>query len=164
MEKDLKNIRKKLDEINEIVKNYDPSIKEAAFNFLIQKVFREYEEEIIAKKKQKLPKKEIKEIEGKSTLGDFFAKVEVRRRVDFTLLIAYYLDKVRGVESFSRADIDKCFYDLRINEPYTTHRIMENVKKGLLMSTKAKEGKTQRFVLTRKGKQYILHRWKLAEK
>lgn len=164
MKEDLKDIRKKLDEINEIVKNYDPSVKEAAFNFLIQKVFREYEEEVIGKKKEKLPKKDIKEIEGKSTLRDFFAKGEVRSRVDLALFIAYYLEKARGVESFTSADIDKCYYDLRINEPNTTQMIMQNVKKGFLMSAKGKKGKTQRFVLTRKGKQYILYRWKLAEK
>ena len=163
MEGKLGKVKKTLDEINKMVKNYDPAIKEAAFNFLVQKFLSEGKEERFEQKSGELIKREDIGVGPKMTLVELFEKVKPKKHVDKVIVFGYYLEKIKGMDSFTPADIGKCYYDLRTDESNTSQMIVLNIRKGYMMSAKGSRGGKQHYVITRKAEQYILNGLKLLK-
>lgn len=90
------------------------------------------------------------------SLREFVDQFNTTAHMDFILLIGYYLEKYRGQDSFTVADIKKAYDDMREKLTNAGPFINQNVKKGLLMEAPPKEGiKKTMYSLTRKGIQFI---------
>lgn len=163
MKGEIQKIKKTLDEINKIVKKYDPAIKETAFNFLVQKFLGGGKEKSLERTSEEISKEGTIKTESTMTLSDLFDKIKPKKHVDKVLVFGYYLEKLKGMDSFTSADIGKCYYDLRTDESNTTQMITQNIKKGFMMSAKGVRGGKQHFVVTRKGEQYIINGLKLQK-
>jgi len=90
------------------------------------------------------------------SLREFVDQYNTKAHMDFILLIGYYLEKYRGQDSFTVADIKSAYNDMREKLTNAGPFINQNVKKGFLMEAPPKEGiKKTMYSLTRKGTQFI---------
>ena len=99
-----------------------------------------------------------------TSLAEFLDKINPTKHTDKVLVFGFYLEKIKGMKSFTPADISKCYYDVRGEESNTSQMIIQNIKKGFVMAAKDQEGTKQYYVLTRKGEQYVRDGLKLTER
>lgn len=101
--------------------------------------------------------KDTKESKTKSlSHGEFIRKAGFKKDVDIVLAFGYYLEKHSDMSSFTSSDINKCYYEARIEPSNTSQYVTYLINKGYIMPSKKKEdtGRTK-YVLTRSGIEYI---------
>ncbi|MEK6615620.1 MAG: hypothetical protein AABZ32_05850 [Bacteroidota bacterium] len=88
--------------------------------------------------------------------GEFIRKAVFKKDVDIVLAFGYYMEEYSGVPSFTSSDINKCYYEARIEPSNTSQYMTYLINKVYIMRSKKKEdtGRTK-YVLTRTGKEYI---------
>lgn len=95
---------------------------------------------------------------AKKTLSirEFIQRFGFTKHTDITLAFGYYLEKYAGVSDFTRADINNCYYEAKLERSNTSQMIIQNIKRGNMMSSKKKgvEGKSL-YTLTSRGENFI---------
>ena len=71
-------------------------------------------------------------------------------------MFGYYLERIKGYESFNIDDIEKCYQDVRMPKtknfsPYITQLIRE----GKIMDSEAKKDNKKAWLLTKDGMEYV---------
>jgi hypothetical protein len=108
--------------------------------------------------------KNILSASGKSlAVGEFIRQMGIKKHTDFVLVFGYYLEKYVGMKEFAPADINKCYYDAKMESSNTSQMLIQNIKSGRIMLTKsAKKKGSKLYTLTQTGIDYIEK--KLAKK
>ena len=89
------------------------------------------------------------------SVGEFIRQIGVKRHTHMVLAFGYYLEKFAGVDAFTPADINTCYYDSKMESSNTSQMIIQNIKAGRIMEAKKGKGKKKSYVLTRTGEEYI---------
>jgi predicted transcriptional regulator len=92
---------------------------------------------------------------GKSlSVGEFIRQLGVKKHTDIVLGFGYYLEKYTGMREFGPADINKCYYDAKMETSNTSQMLIQNIKRGYIMSAKGAKKKGQ-YTLTSTGEEFI---------
>jgi predicted transcriptional regulator len=90
------------------------------------------------------------------SVGEFIRQVGVKKHTDFVLAFGYYLEKYAGMREFGPADINKCYYDAKMDSSNTSQMLIQNIKRGRIMEAKGAKKKGQKqYTITRTGEEYI---------
>jgi predicted transcriptional regulator len=125
--------------------------------------FREYaphvkEAPIEKKIQEKVPEQIFSPARAGKTLsvGEFIRQLGVKRHTEFVLAFGYYLEKYTGMREFGPADINKCYYDSKMDSSNTSQMLIQNIKQGRIMEAKgAKKKGLKHYTLTRSGEEFI---------
>lgn len=89
------------------------------------------------------------------SLAQFYKKAAPKTDVDRVLLVGYYLENAKGLESFTAAEVRAALKGARQTPPKNPNDcINSNVRKGLMMAAGVKEGRAA-FVLTTDGEERV---------
>jgi hypothetical protein len=91
------------------------------------------------------------------SIREFIQKFGFTKHTDITLAFGYYLEKYSGVPEFTRADINNCYYEAKLERSNTSQMIIQNIKRGYMMPSKRKGGKSL-YTLTSTGEGFIKSR------
>jgi predicted transcriptional regulator len=95
-------------------------------------------------------------LQKSQSIGEFIRFLEFKRHTEFVLAFGYYLEKKEGRNDFAAADINKCYYEAKMESSNTSQMIVQNIKAGRIMISKKHEGKKETyFTLTQTGIEYI---------
>ncbi len=98
----------------------------------------------------------LKSFGGKpSSPREFIDRYGLKRHVDIVLGFGYFLERVRGLKSFTGADINTCYYEAKVEPSNTSQMIINNIKKGLIMPQSKKVGARASYTLTRTGEEFV---------
>jgi hypothetical protein len=86
---------------------------------------------------------------------EFVDTHKLTKHTDIVLAFAYFLEKKRGLDSFTPADVRKCYYEAKIELTNISQMIINNIKKGFVMETAKKEKGAGRYTITGKGEKYV---------
>lgn len=90
------------------------------------------------------------------SVGEFIRQLGIKRHTDFVLAFGYYLEKYAGMREFGPADINKCYYDSKMDSSNTSQMLIQNIKQGRIMEAKGAKKKGQKqYTLTKTGEEYI---------
>jgi hypothetical protein len=89
-----------------------------------------------------------------SSPREFIDRYSLKRHVDIVLGFGYFLERVRGLKSFTGADINTCYYEAKVEPSNTSQMIINNIKKGYIMQSK-KAGARSSYTLTRTGEEFV---------
>jgi predicted transcriptional regulator len=89
------------------------------------------------------------------SVGEFIRQLGVKKHTDIVLGFGYYLEKYSGVREFGPADINKCYYDAKMETSNTSQMLIQNIKRGYIMSAKGAKKKGQ-YTLTSTGEEFIV--------
>jgi hypothetical protein len=91
--------------------------------------------------------------------GEFIRQFSFKKHTDMVLAFGYYLEKMAGLPDFTAADINKCYYEAKLENSNTSQIIIQNIKRTFLMEAKGQAKTTKdgrkRFTLTQSGQAYI---------
>jgi hypothetical protein len=97
-----------------------------------------------------------KSLGGKaSSPREFIDRYGLKRHVDIVLAFGYFLERTRGLKSFTGADINTCYYEAKVEPSNTSQMIINNIKKGLIMPQSKKAGARASYTLTRTGEEFV---------
>ena len=86
---------------------------------------------------------------------EFLDRYDIKRHTDIVLAFGYYLEKIQRLSAFTPVDVNRCYYEAKIEPSNTSQMIIQNIKKGFMMEPRgSKEGK-RRYVLTQKGEKFV---------
>lgn len=122
------------------------------------RVFNKELEALVGKgQKDLLSRITVAPTKGKETsLGEFINLVGFKKHTDIVLAFGYYLEKYSGMKEFGPADINKCYYEAKMESSNTSQMLIQNIKRGRIMPAKGAKGKGQkRCTLTRTGEEAI---------
>ena len=87
--------------------------------------------------------------------AQFFKKVARKSDVDRVLLAGYFLEKMRGREQFTAADVKQLIKEARVPPPRNPNdSLNSNIRKGFAMTAGDQEGRIA-FVLTSDGEEAV---------
>ena len=89
--------------------------------------------------------------------GEFIRKAGFKKHTDIVLAFGYYLENHSGLSSFAPSDINKCYYESKM-EPSNTHQsVIYLIRKGFLMESKDKKADKgwNKYTLTSTGVDFI---------
>jgi len=89
-----------------------------------------------------------------SSPREFIDGYGLKRHVDIVLAFGYFLEKYRGLKSFTGADINACYYEAKVEPSNTSQMIINNIKKGFIMQS-GKSGSKKGYTLTRTGEGFV---------
>jgi hypothetical protein len=89
-----------------------------------------------------------------SSPREFIDRYGLKQHVDIVLAFGYFLERVRGLKSFTGADVNTCYYEAKVEPSNTSQMIINNIKKGYIMQSK-KPGARTNYTLTRTGEQFV---------
>jgi hypothetical protein len=90
-----------------------------------------------------------------STLAQLLKKAAVKSDVDRVLVAGYHLETVRGMVSFTAADIKEAIRQAKATPPSNpSDAVAKNIKKGLMMQAGDKDGRMA-YVLTTDGIEFV---------
>lgn len=90
------------------------------------------------------------------SVGEFIRQLGLKKHTDFVLAFGYYLEKVSGMHEFGFADINKCYYDAKMESSNTSQMLIQNIKRSRIMEAKGGKKKGQKlYTLTRTGEEFI---------
>jgi len=94
---------------------------------------------------------------GKQTsVGEFIRLLGLKKHTDLVLAFGYYLEKYAGLQAFTPADINTCYYEAKMESSNTSQMIILNIRRGFLMPAKRdKEKGKKAYTLTRSGEDFI---------
>lgn len=85
-------------------------------------------------------------------VGEFIRQSGYTRHTDLVLAFAYYLEKQKGLKDFTPADLNKCYYDAKLENSNTSQMIAQGIRNGTLMNAKGDGAKgKKRYTLTKTG-------------
>ncbi|SRR5579862_4945029 len=91
--------------------------------------------------------------------GEFIRQFRFKKHTDFVLAFGFYLEKHSGLQAFSAADINNCYYEAKMESSNTSQMIIQDIKRGYMMEAKGKlkeqKGGRKLFTLTRSGEEYL---------
>ncbi len=90
-----------------------------------------------------------------SSPREFIDRYGLKRHVDIVLAFGYFLERTRGLKSFTGADINTCYYEAKVETSNTSQMIINNIKKGLIMPQSKKAGARATYTLTRTGEEFV---------
>lgn len=93
---------------------------------------------------------------------EFIDRHGLKRHVDIVLAFGFFLEKIRGLKSFSGADINTCYYEAKVEPSNTSQMIINNIKKGFIMQSK-KTGARATYTLTRTGEGFVERGFKVTK-
>jgi hypothetical protein len=131
--------------------------------FVLEMIARFAQTETTEKKLQPADKTEGKSrsvatspVSKKMAVGEFIRQIGFKKHTDLVLAFGYYLEKVKGVASFTPADINTCYYEAKLESSNTSQMIIQNIRRGYMMSAKKDKDKGMRsYVLTRSGEEHV---------
>ncbi len=89
-------------------------------------------------------------------LGEFIRQLGVRRHTEIVLGFGYYLERLAGQKEFTAADINNCYYEAKLESSNTSQMIVQNIKRGTMMTAKGDKGGLKRkYTLTQSGERTI---------
>ncbi len=90
------------------------------------------------------------------SIREFVQRLGFKKHTDITLAFGYYLEHQEEASEFTPADINNCYYEAKIESSNTSQMIIQNIRRGLMMQSKAKSDKgRKRYTLTSSGEAYI---------
>lgn len=92
------------------------------------------------------------------SVGEFIRRLALKKHTDLVLAFGYYIEKYSGATEFSPADINRCYYDAKMDTSNTSQMIMYNIKRGRIMEAKPANSKgkgKKSYTLTNTGVQFI---------
>ena len=95
--------------------------------------------------KEKIPEKTktrtsiLPEAAKDLSIGEFVRQLGLKKHTDFVLAFGYYLEKFSGMREFSPADINKCYYDAKMESSNTSQMLIQNIRHGRIMEAKGKK-------------------------
>lgn len=90
------------------------------------------------------------------SIREFVQQLGFKKHTDITLAFGYYLEHQEEAREFSPADINNCYYESKIESSNTSQMIIQNIRRGFMMQSKAKSDKgRKRYTLTSSGEKYI---------
>jgi hypothetical protein len=94
------------------------------------------------------------------SLREFIQRLGPKKHTDIVLAFGYFLEKYRGNQNFTAADIKSCYYESKLESSNTSQMIIYNIRTGRMMEAKKAEKaeKRRRYTLTRSGEEYIAER------
>jgi hypothetical protein len=94
---------------------------------------------------------------GKSvSIREFIQQLDLKKHTDITLAFGYYLERHQGAAEFTPADINNCYYEAKLEASNTSQMIIQNIRRGYLMTSKKKAGKGKnRYTVTSSGERFI---------
>ncbi len=94
-------------------------------------------------------------IRGSRSEAQFFRQLAPQTDVDRALGAGYYLEKIKGYDSFTAAEVRDTIRAAKTQPPKNPSDVIaKNIKKGLIMSAGDKDGKMA-YVLTTDGEEYV---------
>jgi hypothetical protein len=99
----------------------------------------------------------VRPTSGKAlSIREFIQQLDLKKHTDISLAFGYFLEKYQGMAAFSPADINKCYYEAKLEPSNTSQMIIQNTKRGFLMEAKtAGEKGKKSYTLTRSGEQFV---------
>jgi hypothetical protein len=86
--------------------------------------------------------------------AEFVKKTSPRNQSDTALLLAYYLETAKKLESFTSAELTALGREIRRPFTNSSDTVAKLASRGLMMSAGDKEGK-RAYALTASGQQYV---------
>jgi hypothetical protein len=98
-----------------------------------------------------------KPLSGKGlSVGEFIRQLAFKKHTEVVLAFGYFLEKHSGMREFGPADINKCYYDAKMESSNTSQMLIQNIKGGRIMEAKGAKKKGQKqYTLTRTGEDII---------
>jgi hypothetical protein len=90
-----------------------------------------------------------------TSLREFIRQLGLKRHTDILVAFAYYLEKYTGVNEFTPADINNCYYEAKMESSNTSQSIIQNVKRGYVMEAKSGEKTRRKYTLTSSGEKFV---------
>jgi hypothetical protein len=75
------------------------------------------------------------------SISEFIRQLGLKKHIDMVLAFGYYLEKYSGLEEFTPADINACYYDAKMESSNTSQMISLNIKSSRIMQAKKEKGK-----------------------
>ncbi len=92
----------------------------------------------------------------KISLGEFIRQLTFKKHTDIVLAFGYFLEKNLGMKEFGPADVNKCYYDAKMESSNTSQMLIQNIKTGRIMQSKGGKTKgSKQFMLTQTGEEFI---------
>jgi hypothetical protein len=90
-------------------------------------------------------------------VGEFIRQLAPKKHTDMVLAFGYYLEKQGGMRDFTPADINRCYYDAKLEPSNTSQMITQNIKRGTMMAAKGGKGQKgwKRYTLTQTGEDKV---------
>ena len=89
-------------------------------------------------------------------VGEFIRQLAPKMHTDMVLAFGYYLEKQSGARDFTPADINRCYYEAKLEPSNTSQMISRNIKRGTIMEVKTAKGASKkRYTLTQSGENKI---------
>jgi hypothetical protein len=89
-------------------------------------------------------------------VGEFIRQLAPKKHTDMVLAFGYYLERYGEMKDFASADINRCYYDAKLEPSNTSQMITQNIKGGFIMKPKiGKASGHKRFTLTQTGENKI---------
>jgi predicted transcriptional regulator len=90
------------------------------------------------------------------SVGEFIRQLGFKKHTDIVLAFGYYLEKYSAMREFGPADINKCYYDAKIESSNTSQMLIQNIKRGHVMQARGAKKKGQKqYTLTRTGEEFV---------
>lgn len=92
------------------------------------------------------------------SVGEFVRRLGLKKHTDLVVAFGYYLEKYSGATQFSAADINRCYYDAKLETSNTSHMITRNIKRGYVMEARQGRSKAKgkkSYTLTHTGEQFV---------
>lgn len=89
-------------------------------------------------------------------VGEFIRQLAPKKHTDMVLAFGYYLEKQSGVRDFTAADINRCYYEAKLDPSNTSQMVAHNIKRGAMMEAKGAKGAgRKRYMLTQSGEDKV---------
>lgn len=88
------------------------------------------------------------------SVGEFIRQLGFKKHTDVVLGFGYYLEKYSSMREFGPADINKCYYDAKMESSNTSQMLIQNIKRGYIMPAKGAKKKGQ-YTLTSTGEEFV---------
>ena len=90
------------------------------------------------------------------SIGELFNEKQPGTDIERTLVAAYFLESIEGVEYFNSEDLGQCFVRAKEKPPVNINDVVnKGISRGLLMdATEKKDGK-KAWMLTRTGQAFV---------
>lgn len=103
-----------------------------------------------------IPKFEVKGKNKKMSIKEFLISKKPKDDVQRTLVICYYLEKHKNMNSFNAKDIEDGFREAKEKVPdNVNYKAIQNIKSGCMMEAKEKKDKFKAWTLTSTGERFV---------
>lgn len=109
-------------------------------------------------------KQEVVEKQKKLSIKEFLLSKKPTSDVQKTLAIAYYLEKLEGIDSFNASDLLKAFERAREQKPTNINdKVNKNIQNGHMDIASTKKESKKAWHLTNSGEEFVESSFKVVE-